>query len=87
MRYCEGVLKAGRQTTQLIRDILQTSLSLWSIRESNRSIEEAVSVKRLTDKNRVWEEFLECYQIELVMRDEKSDISEDFNGFTDIFGH
>lgn len=48
MSYCEEVPRAGRRTTQLIRDMLQTSLSLWSIRESNRSIEEAISVKRLT---------------------------------------
>lgn len=46
--YCEGVLEDGRRTTKLSREMLQTNFSLWSIRDSNRSIEEAESLKRLT---------------------------------------
>lgn len=46
--YYQGVLKHGRRITQLSRETLQTNFSLWSIRDSNRSIEEAKSLKRLT---------------------------------------
>lgn len=46
--YCEEVLEDGRRTTKLSREMLQTNFSLWSIRDSNRSIEEAESLKRLT---------------------------------------
>lgn len=46
--YCERVLEDGRRTTKLSREMLQTNFSLWSIRDSNRSIEEAESLKRLT---------------------------------------
>lgn len=39
------------------------------------------------DKDRIWKGILEYCQIELVMRDEKSEIYEDLKSFTDISEH
>ena len=48
LAYCEEVLDDGNRAVQITRDYMQSEIGMWSIAESRRSIEEAVSVKRLT---------------------------------------
>lgn len=46
--YCKEVFDDGTRMLEDIKGHLQSEIGLWSIDESRRSIEEAVSVKRLT---------------------------------------
>ena len=46
--YCTEVHTEGNRLLQAIREKKQLDIGLWSIKESQRSIEEAVAVKRLT---------------------------------------
>ena len=48
LKYIKEVLDDGSRVVRLIREQMQAEISLWSIEESRRSIEEAISVKRLT---------------------------------------
>ena len=48
LRYIGEAIDDGTKVVRLIREQMQSEISLWSIEESKRSIEEATSVKRLT---------------------------------------
>ena len=46
--YCEQVLDSGQHICKLVQERIQVETSLASVRESRKSIDEAASVKRLT---------------------------------------
>lgn len=48
LAYWREILNDGRRVTRMVQSHTQSEIGLWTIQASQRSIEEAVSVKRLT---------------------------------------